>query len=506
MIRPYRFLPVLTVLLTGCVTLGPDFASPGWNGPGSWFGNGKARAPLSETTEAPIDPAWWTLFRDAKLTALAARVATENPDLAISAMRIEQSRAHVDAARALGMPGLNASTSYTRQKASNFGQFGVNANALGANGTNGSTAGATGTRTLSEFDVYQIGFDASWEIDLWGKLRRNLEAAGATTRASEETRRGLLLASLAEVARDYIVLRGVQTQLRIARENAQIARDSLKLTQQRAAGGVTTNLDVATASSQLNTVLARIPALEQQEGQLINALSLLVGMPPGGLRAELAFPRAVPPVPPRVPIGLPSDLARRRPDIRQAEASLHAATAEIGVAKAAFFPSFRLVGSMGLQSTQFHKLFDLGARQFATGPGLTIPLFEAGQLRAQLRLTEARQKEAALAYQKTVLSALHEVDNALTAYRSEQTRRQRLADAVAENRRALELSRARYAQGVTDFLTVLDAQRNLLANELLLADSITAVSSNLVVLYKALGGGWEADLPDTRVSPQKRAS
>lgn len=495
MIRPHRFLPVLTVLLSGCLNLGPDFTAPGWNGPGTWFGSGKQRAPISETTDAPIDPNWWTLFKDATLTALENRVANENPDVAIAAYRIEQSRAHFDSARALGLPTLNGNSSYTRQKASNHGQFGLNANALGANGTNGSTAGGTGTRTLSEFDVFQAGFDASWEIDLWGKLRRGVEAAGAATRASEDARRGVLLATLAEVARDYIVLRGVQTQLRIARENAQISRDSLKLTRQRAAGGVTTSLDVSTASSQLSAVLARIPALEQQEAQLINALSLLLGMPPNGLRTELANPRAVPPVPPKVPVGLPSELARRRPDIRQAEANLHSATAEIGIAKAAFFPSFKLSGSMGLQSVQFHRFFELNARQFATGPGLTIPIFEAGQMRAQLHLTEARQQEAALAYQKTVLNALHEVDNALTAYRSEQTRRQFLADAVAENRRALELSRARYAQGVTDFLTVLDAQRNLLANELLLADSITAVSANLVGLYKALGGGWEADLP-----------
>ena len=306
----------------------------------------------------------------------------------------------------------------------------------------------------------------------------------------------MLLTNLAEVARDYITLRGVQTQLRIARDNARIAQDSLKLTQQRAAGGVTTNLDVANASAQLSTILAQVPALEQQEAQLINALSLLLGMPPNGLRTELQTPHAVPPVPPRVPVGLPSELARRRPDVREAEAQLHAATASIGVAKAAFFPSVRLAGSTGLQSIQFGQLFGFNARQFAFGPTISVPLFEGGQLKATLHLTEARQKEAVLNYQKTVLRALHEVDNALTAYRSEQSRRQQLTDAVAENRRALELARQRYAQGVADFLTVLDAQRSLSTTELLLADSTTAVSGNLVVLYKALGGGWESDLPD----------
>ena len=331
---------------------------------------------------------------------------------------------------------------------------------------------------------------------MWGKIRRSVEAAGATAQASEEARRGVLLTNLAEVARDYITLRGVQTQLRIARDNARIAQDSLKLTLQRAEGGMTTTLDVATAQAQLSTTLAQIPSLEQQEAQLINALSLLLGMPPNGLRAQLQTPRAVPPVPPRVPIGLPSELARRRPDVREAEARLHAATASIGVARAAFFPSVTLSGSVGLQAIQLAPLFGLNARQYAFGPGVTVPIFENGRLKATLHLTEAQQKEAALSYQQTVLQALHEVDNALTAYRSEQARRQQLIDAVTQNRRALELATARYAQGVSDFLTVLDAQRTLLVNELQLSDSTTLVSNNLVALYKALGGGWEADLPE----------
>jgi len=300
-------------------------------------------------------------------------------------------------------------------------------------------------------------------------------------------------------------LRGVQTDLRIARDNVKIAEDSLKLTQQRAAGGVTTNLDVSNALAQLSTTLAQIPALEQQEAQLINALSLLLGMPPNGLRAELQSPHTMPPVPPRVPVGLPSELARRRPDVREAEANLHAATADIGVAEAAFYPSITLSGSAGLQAIQFAPLFGFNARQFALGPTLSVPIFEGGQLTGNLHLTEARQKEAALAYQLTVLTALHEVDNALTAYRSEQQRRQQLIDAVAENSRALDLAKARYAQGVENFLTVLDTQRTLLSNELLLSDSTTTVSANLVALYKALGGGWEADLPEAKPDGTKQA-
>jgi NodT family efflux transporter outer membrane factor (OMF) lipoprotein len=495
-----RFLSLL--LLGGCTTLGPNFHEPGWKGPGDWFGGAKPRAPVSETVEAPVDPNWWTLFKDPTLTALEQRVANENLDVAIAALRIEQSRAQYDSARAAGLPHIDGNASYTRQKASNVGEFAAAPNPLGASAISGSTAGGLRSAKLNAFDVYQVGFDASWELDLWGKIRRSVESAQASTIASEEARRGVLLTNLAEVARDYITLRGVQTELRIARDNVGIARDSLKLTQQRAEGGVTTNLDVSNASAQLSTTLAQIPALEQQEAQLINALSLLLGMPPNGLRTELATPHAVPPVPPKVPVGLPSELARRRPDVREAEARLHAATANIGVATAAFYPSVTLSGSTGLQSIQFASLFGLNARQFALGPTLSVPLFEGGRLKATLHLTEAQQKEAAVTWQQTVLRALHEVDNALTAYRSEQSRRQQLIDAVNENRRALELAKARYAQGVSDFLTVLDAQRTQLSNELLLADSTTTVSGNLVTLYKALGGGWETDLPE----PVKQAA
>jgi NodT family efflux transporter outer membrane factor (OMF) lipoprotein len=228
-----------------------------------------------------------------------------------------------------------------------------------------------------------------------------------------------------------------------------------------------------------------------------------LGMPPNGLRAELETPHAVPPVPPLVPIGLPSELARRRPDVRQAEAALHAATANIGVAEAQFYPSFTISGSAGLQSLELAQMFGFNARQFALGPTLSIPLFEGGRLKGNLRLTEAQQKMAAVTYQQTVLQALHDVDNALTAYRSEQRRRLQLIDAVKQSGEALNLAQMRYAQGVTDFLTVLVAQRTLLSNELLLSDSTTTVSADLAALYKALGGGWETDLPETKADGAK---
>jgi NodT family efflux transporter outer membrane factor (OMF) lipoprotein len=433
-------------------------------------------------------------------------VASENLDVKTAAIRLTESRAQLGVARAALFPTANGHASYVRQQASNNGFFAVIPSAAGAsaaNGAPGNSAGGVQSSGLKPFDIFQGGFDASWEIDLWGGVARSVESATATTEAATEAARSALLSSMAEVARDYIQLRGVQAQLVIARDNVRTARQSLDLTRQRAAGGVTTDLDVANASAQLRTTLAQIPALEQQEAQTINALSLLLGQPPNALRAELQAAKPVPPVPPRVPVGLPSELARRRPDIRQAEAQLHAATADIGVAKANFYPSVNLTGSFGLQSLQFGKLFNLNSKQYSVGPGLTIPIFQGGQLRSTLQLREAQQQEAAVNFQKTVLGAWHDVDNALTAYQAEQTRRDELIQAVAENRRAFVLAQSRYQQGVADFLTVLDAQRSLLAAQLQLADSTTTVSSNLVALYKALGGGWETDMPEQRTAAAK---
>ncbi len=485
------------LLLGGC-TVGPDFTMPEWASPVSWFAGPKEKTPPARSVPVaePIDPNWWTLFHDPTLTALEHRVAGENLDVRVASVRLAESRAQLGVVRASEFPSFNANGSYTRQKASDVGVFANAPNPLGANGAQGNRTGGVRSSHLSAFDVYQVGFDASWELDLWGGVKRSVESANATLQASAEARRAALLSSLAEVARDYVQLRGVQARLDIARDNLQTARQSLQLTQQRAAGGVTTDLDVANASAQVSSTAAQIPQLQQQEAELINALSLLLGQGPNALRAELVEPKPVPPVPPEVPVGLPSELARRRPDIRQAEAQLHAATADIGVAVANFYPKVTLSGSLGLQSLQPWQLFDLNARQYSAGPGITIPIFQGGQLRSTLQLREAQQEEAAVNYQKTVLGAWHEVDNALTAYQAEQARRAELMQAEVQSRRALELARSRYQQGVADFLQVLDAERNLLSIQQQLADSTTTVSVNLVALYKALGGGWEPDLPE----------
>lgn len=489
------------LLLGGC-TVGPNFHAPRWASPASWFAGEprQARAEPSEAVAAPIDAEWWSLFRDPHLTQLERHVAASNLDVRAAAFRVLESRAQLGVTRAGLLPTIDANGSYERSKPSNKGEFsllagGPTAGSQGteANGAFGNTAGGVpNPPNFPAFDVFQYGLGATWEPDFFGRVRRSIESGEATLTAAEWAQRAALISALAEVGRDYIALRGTQEQLRIARENVDIARQGLNLTRQRATAGVTTDLDVANASAQLESTAAQIPTLEAQERQLVNALSLLLALPPNALLAELSVPRPVPPVPRRVPVGFPSELARRRPDIREAEAQLHAATANVGVAVADFYPSVTLNASFGFQAiAQPFQVFTGAARQYSFGPGINVPIFQGGQLRQTLVLRKAAAREAAIAYQRTVLAAWHDVANALIAYHDEQRRRDRLVGAVAQNRRALSLAQSRYSVGVAGFLEVLDAQRSLLSTEQQLATSTTNISSDLVSLYLALGGGWE---------------
>lgn len=486
--------------------MGPNFVPPHLFSPASWF-SGRPQPPAtlaSRTVPQPIDVDWWSLFHDPELTSLERRVAYANLDVRTATIRLAESREQRAIVSASAFPAVNGNASYTREKPSQEGVLSLTP-AGGATGANGASQGtiANGTGSgvgvpnpiFQPFDLWQYGFDASWELDLWGKVRREIESANASVQASADARRAALISVLAEVARDYLNLRGTQTALRIQRENLKTAQESLRLTQERAAGGLTSDLDVANAAAQVASTQAQIPALQQQEAEQINALSFLLGDTPGALRSELATFKPVPPVPPKVPVGLPSELARRRPDIRQAEAQLHSATADIGVAVADFYPQITLSGSVSLQALQFKDLGNWAARQYAFGPGITLPIFRGGELRGTLELRKAQQREAAVNYQRTVLRAWHDVDNALTAYADEQRRRAALGVAVQQSQRALALARDRYAQGLADFLQVLDAERTLLSAEQQYASSTTTVSTNLVQLYKALGGGWETTFP-----------
>ena len=483
--RRYVLLAAALPVLAGCTKLGPDFERPeAWWKPVSWFTTAPVTPPAPRASipvAEPFDPAWWKVLNDPVLNAMQEQLATANLDLRTADFRLAQARAQLGVTEAAMGPNVNANASYARARASQRGTVGRVA------------------RSFEPYDLFQYGLDLSWEIDLWGRVARLVEAGEAQLAAVEEAKRDLLVSSSAELARSYIALRGVQRKVAITRQNLQIARQNQALTRDRAAGGLTTDLDVANASSQVASVEAQLPGLEEQQARLSNAVAYLLGEQPGARLAALAVPRAAPVVPPRVPVGVPGDLARRRPDIRQAEANLHAATAGIGVARADFFPRVTLNGFGAIQGLNVSNLRDSAALAYSFGPSISLPIFEGGRLRRTLELREAQQQEAAIAYQRTVLVALHEVDNALTAYGTEQRRRDRLAQAVAESRRALGLARMRYEQGVADFLQVLTAQRALLAAEQDLADSTTNVSLNLVQLYRALGGGWD---PSTAGGPR----
>ncbi len=508
----------------GACTVGPDYTpeKPWWQ-PSSWSST-KPTAPVEKASlvdNRPIDPKWWDQFQDPELSRLEQRVASQNLDMRIADMRLGESRSQLGITQANQYPILNADGSYSHQYLSPNGVVGLfppaGATSYGggfggiAPGTTGTSFGSLGSSaggaantlgaiplqgsTIPPFNLYQYGFDASWEIDFWGQVRRQVEAAKAMVQATEDQRRDALVSVEAELARDYINLRGTQRTLEITEENLASANQSLDLTRQRASGGLTTDLDVANAEAQADNIAAQLPPLRQQEAELINAISELLGREPGALKAELAEAKPIPPVPPSVPMGLPSELARRRPDIRAAEASLHAATAQIGVAVADFFPNVSLTGSFGIAALNASQLGSLRSEQYGVGPTVSLPIFRGGQLVSTLALRKQQEKEAALTYQKTVLQALHDVDNALTAYNTEQKREEELTKTVTAARRALDLARQRYVQGVATFLDVLTAQSVLLGAEIQLAQSTTLVSTNLVLLYKALGGGWEQSYP-----------
>jgi NodT family efflux transporter outer membrane factor (OMF) lipoprotein len=481
-----RFVAALVapLLAAGC-SVGPNFVSPDPHLPETSFTDDRG-AVADARLPPPTDPAWWAVFRDPILTDLERRVAAANLDVLTATIRLAESRFQRGVAAAAELPSLNGDAKYTREL---YSQNGI-VSLLGGLAPSGTPL------NVPAINDYNVGFDASWELDLWGRVRRQVEAADAAVDQAADQRRDALVSSLAELARDYIQLRGVQTQIRIATDNIKVDRNVLGLAQERQQRGLQNGLDVENAAAQVESVRAQIPALEQQESQYINALSLLLDQPPGALKAELARPHSEPASPPRVPLGIPSELARRRPDIRVAEAQLHAATANIGVAVGAFYPSVQLNGTVGVDALDFTNLWKGSSLQYMVGPSVSLPIFAGGRLRSTLELRDAQQQEAAVFYHKTVLQAWHDVVNALVAHRLEQNRRARLRSQADHSRQALGLARARYTDGVTDFLTVLDTERTLLQAEQQYAASTTNVALDLVQLFKALGGGWEQTFPD----------
>ena len=456
------------VLLTGC-KVGPNFKSPQTPLPNTWVG------PLPPpATSAEQDLAhWWTVFQDPTLTSLVERAVESNLDLKFAEARIRQARA----ARGVAFSGL-----------------GPTVDATGSYRRSGTAARAT--------DLYQAGFDAFWELDFFGGVRRSVESATANLQAAEEARLNVLVTLTAEVATNYIDLRVFQEQIAIAHRNLKAQQHNADLTRQRFQGGFVSGLDVANADAQVATTAAQIPQLEQSAQQAIYSLSLLLGREPGALLEELSPPQAIPGAPPAVPLGVPAELLRRRPDIRQAESLIHAATADIGVATADLFPRISLTGNVGTQGNKFGALDDWSNRFWSIGPSATWNVFSTGRIRANIEVQRALEEQSLITYRQTVLAALQEVENALIASAKEQEHYQFLTQAVAANRRAVELATSLYTQGQTDFLNVLQSQGSLYLSENALALSTRTVSTNLVALYKALGGGWTPASPVKPVPPE----
>ncbi len=461
---------LLVVKLTGC-TVGPNFLKPSPKMPDKW-----AEAPRDEGTEEPRNISqWWTIFSDPKLNSLIERAVQSNLDLQIAEARIREARAQRVVVAAAAYPQIDVAGDYSRSRDS-----------LNAGGSVASSA--PGGQNL-----YQAGFDAAWEIDVFGGVRRAVEGANADIAVTVENRRNVLVTLLAEVARNYLEVRGSQTRLAVAEKNIFTQQQALEIAKARYSAGLSSELDVAQAQAQLSTTEAGVPLLQTSMRQAIHQLGVLLGQPPESLLDELLATAPIPSGPPDIPAGLPSDLLRRRPDIRQAEQELAAATARIGVATANLFPRFFLTGAVGQASVDASDVFQSSSRFWSVGPTITWPVFTAGRLRAQVEIQNARQEQAAIRYEKTVLTALQDVESALVAYSKEQITRDSLIQAVKANRQAVDIANELYMRGLVDFLNVIISQRSLNFAEDQLAQSAQRVSSNLVALYKALGGGWEVN-------------
>ena len=444
----------------------------------------------SVIVQQPIEiERWWTTFNDPELNSLIGRAVAANLDVRAAAERVVQARASLGITTSGFFPTVNTRGSYTRS----FSAQGGSVIVTGGGGGTGTVTGGTTTTKIGPkpHDLWQAGLDASWEVDIFGGVRRAIEAGTANVEAAVEDRRDLLVTVLGEVATDYITLRGFQQEIIIARQNMQNQQHNAKVAREKKQLGVNTDLDIAQADSQVASTNATIAQLEALEQQQVYGLSILLALPPTALDEELLAPDKIPVAPPVVPVGLPSELLRRRPDIRRAERQLAASTADIGVAVADLFPKFSMTGTLSVSGSRYQSLGNWGTRFWSFGPNVTWPLFDAGRIWSNVEVQNSLQRQALITYRSTVLIALQDVQNALVAYAKEQQRRVALADAVAANQRAVELATRRYNQGLTDFLNVLVAEGSLFSSQDQLVQSNRAVGTDLVALYKALGGGWE---------------
>lgn len=474
-------------LLAGC-TVGPDYATPSsalpsnWSQPHDPSATDSAAATVNEVGSLHE---WWTAFNDPVLNDLIERAQYSNLDLKLAEARVREARALRGVVAADRLPNVDSNASYSRSRYSenSFG-FGPGI----------------------ETDLYQAGFDATWEVDLFGRVRRNIEAADSDIAAAVEDQRSVLVTLLAEVARNYVEYRGYRRQAVIAQNNLRVQGETLAITRSRRDAGIVGDLDVARADAQVLSTESHIPEFERDAQHALHAISVLLGQSPSALNAELAADQPIPSAVHSIPIGLPSDLLRRRPDIRRAERQLAGATARIGLATADLYPRFSITGSLGLESAHFSSLGTLGSGYWSIGPSVRWPVLDWGRIRSNIAVQNAREEQAFITYEQSILTGLREVEDALTSVSQNTARRHVLIGAAEANRRAVALASDLYQQGLSDFLSVLQAQRDLFESEDALVQCERDVTSALIALYKALGGGWDVESTQTATTTEENQS
>lgn len=470
-------------LFAGC-EVGPNYQRPAQHMPSTWVAPPTTQASI--TVQEPLQVArWWTTFNDPELDSLVRRAVSSNLDVLMAEQRIRSARAFLGIATAGFFPVVKTNGSYSRSF--NAANKRVVATPSG------------GTRTIDAKgqDLWRGGFDATWEIDIFGGVRRNIEVVSANYEATIEDRRDVLVTLLGELATAYVQLRGYQQQVLIGQENLTAQVRTLEATRDKVNFGTGTKLDVANQEAEVASTRAQLATYQSLVQQQIYLISVLLGEEPAALLPELSQQAQIPVAPPLVPVGLPSELLRRRPDIRRAERQLAATTADIGVATADLFPKFALNGNLSVGGSRYQNLGNWGTRVWSFGPSFSWPLFDTGAIWNNIEQKKAQQSESLLFYRQTVLTALREVEVALTAYAQEQQRRAALAESVAANQRAVAYANQLWNIGTKDFLNVLVAQQSLYSAQNQLVQSNQAVATDLVAIYKALGGGWEIGEPAT---------
>ena len=481
---PLLALAGCTALLwmAGC-TVGPDYEEPTYELPDAW--ENAAAGDLADSTGAPL-VSWWSAFGDTLLDSLIVQAEVGSPDLAAAVGRIGEAAAYRRIAGGDRWPQLGLDGTWTRTE-------------IAPNGPNGA---AVALGAPNPQNNWEFGLGASWEIDVFGRVRRSVEAADANLSASVEDYRDVLVTLYASVAANYVQVRTLQERLVYAHDNAESQRETLGVVEARLDAGLVPALDVSRARSNLANTLATIPQLETALEETRNTLAILLGLMPGSLDARLEWNSGAIPSPATdLSVVLPAELLRRRPDVRRSERRLAAQTARIGVATADLYPSFSLGGNLVLQAAEFGDLGDGDSFGWSLVPGMSWPLFTGGKVRGQIQAEEYKTDQALAAYRRTLLFALAEVENSLVALRQEEIRRERLATAVEASQQSVELVHIQYLSGLTDFQSYLDAQRSLTNQQDSYAVSQGLVVGNLIQLNRALGGGWTLDDPVPVVNP-----